>query len=70
VVLPNFGLQTGYVPVDHCLSITKKCKTEKLKKVNMDMLRSNSKQTGEYMESVVKKKRKAAAGRICRKGRF
>jgi len=38
---------------------TKKCKTEKLKKVNMDMLRSNSKQTGEYMESVLNKKRKA-----------
>ena len=38
---------------------TKKCKTEKLKKVNMDMLRSNSKQTGEYMELVLKKKRKA-----------
>jgi len=26
----------------------------------MDMLRSNSKQTGEYMESVLKKKRKAS----------
>jgi len=34
------------------------------------MLRSFSKQSGESMESVLKKKRKAAVGRICRKGRF
>ena len=34
------------------------------------MLRSNSKQSGESMESVWKKKRKAKVGRICRKGRF
>ena len=34
------------------------------------MLRSISKQSGKSMYSVVKKKRKAAVGRICRKGRF
>jgi len=34
------------------------------------MLRSISKQSGESMESVQKKKRKAAVGMICRKGRF
>ena len=33
------------------------------------MLRSNSKQSRESM-SVLKKKRKAVVGRICRKGRF
>jgi len=35
-----------------------------------DMLRSISKQSGESVESVLKKKRKATVGRICRKGRF
>jgi len=34
---------------------TKKRKTEKLK-VKMDMLRSNSKQSGEYMQWILKKK--------------
>jgi len=34
------------------------------------MLRSNSKQSGESVESVLKKKRKATVGRIYRKGRF
>jgi len=34
------------------------------------MLRSSSKQSGESVESVLKKKRKATMGRICRKGRF
>jgi len=34
------------------------------------MLRSSSKQFGESVESVLKKKRKATVGRICRKGRF
>jgi len=34
------------------------------------MLRSNSKQSGESMLSVLKKIRKAAVVRICRKGRF
>jgi len=34
------------------------------------MLRSDSKQSGESMYSVLKKKRKAAVGRIYRKGRF
>ena len=36
----------------------------------MGMLRSISKQSGESVESVLKKKRKATVGRICRKGRF
>jgi len=35
-----------------------------------DMLGSIGKQSGESMESVLKKKRKATAGRICRKGMF
>ena len=34
------------------------------------MLRSISKQSGESMWSVLKKKRKATVGRICRKGRL
>jgi len=34
------------------------------------MLRSVGKQSGESVESVLKKKRKATAGRICRNGRF
>jgi len=43
-------------------------KTKKKKKT--DMLRSIGKQSGESVESVRKKKRKATVGRICRKGRF
>jgi len=34
------------------------------------MLRSIGKQSGDSAESVLKKKRKAAVGKICRKGRF
>jgi len=34
------------------------------------MLRSTGKQSGESVKSVLKKKRKATVGRICRKGRF
>jgi len=34
------------------------------------MLRSIGKQSGESVESVLKKKGKATVGRICRKGRF
>ena len=34
------------------------------------MRRIIGKQSGEYVESVVKKKRKATVGGICRKGRF
>jgi len=49
---------------------TKKWKTEKLKSTNGDMLRSIGKQSGESVESVLKKKRKATVGRICRKGRL
>ena len=36
----------------------------------MGMLRIIGKQPGESAESVLKKKRKATMGRICRKGRF
>jgi len=36
----------------------------------MDILRSISKESGESMQSVLKKKRKATVGMICRKGRF
>jgi len=46
---------------------TKKWKTEKLKSKKTDMLRSI---VGEFVESVLKKKRKTTMGRICRKGRF
>jgi len=35
-----------------------------------DMLRSIGEQSWESVESVLKKKRKAAVGRICRKGKF
>ena len=35
----------------------------------MDMLRSIGKQSRESVESVLKKKRKATSGRICRKGK-
>jgi len=34
------------------------------------MLRSIGKQSWESVESVLKKKRKATVGRVCRKGRF
>jgi len=34
------------------------------------MIRSIGKQSGECLESVLKKKRKATVGRTCRKGRF
>jgi len=34
------------------------------------MLRSIVRQSGESVESVLKKERKAAVGRICRKGKF
>jgi len=43
---------------------------EKLKSKKTDMLRSISKQSGESVESVLKKKRKATVGRILTKGRF
>ena len=50
---------------------TKKWKTEKkLKSNKTDMLRSIGKQSGESVESVLEKKRKATVGRICSKGRF
>jgi len=44
-------------------------KKKKLK-MKMDMLRSIGEQSRESVESVLKKKRKATVGRICRKGRF
>jgi len=46
---------------------TEKWRNRKLK---MDMLRSIGKQSGKSVDSVRKKKRKAAVGRVCRKGRF
>jgi len=42
----------------------------KSKKVKTNMPRSIGKQSGESAESVLKKKRKATVGRICRKGRL
>jgi len=50
--------------IDSTESSTKKWKTEKLK---TDMVRSIGKQSGESVESVRKKKRKATVGRICRR---
>jgi len=49
---------------------TKKWKAEQLKIKKTDMRRSIGKQSGESVESVAKKKRKATVGKICRKGRF
>jgi len=43
---------------------------KKLKSKKTDMLRSIGKQSGESVESVLKKKKKSAVGRICRTGRF
>jgi len=43
-------------------------KNEKVKKT--DMLRSIGKQSGESAEPVVKKKKRASMGGICRKGRL
>jgi len=45
-------------------------KQKKLKGKKTDMLRSIGKQSGESVESVLKKKRKATVGRICRKGKL
>ena len=45
----------------------KKLRRAKPKSKNTDMLRSIGKQSGESVESVLKKKRKATVGRICRK---
>jgi len=45
-------------------------KNTKTKKVETDTLRSIGKQSGETEESVLKKKRKAAVGRISRRGKF
>ena len=50
--------------IDSTESSTKEWKTEKLK---TDMVRSIGKQSGESVESVRKKKRKATVGRICRR---
>jgi len=36
----------------------------------MDMLRSVSKQSGDSVQSVPKKKREATVEKICKKGRF
>ena len=49
---------------------TIKWKTEKVKSKKQDMLRSISKQSRESVESVLKKRIKAAVGMICRKRRF
>jgi len=49
---------------------TKKWKNKKSKNLKKWMLRTISKQSRESVESVLKKKRKAALGRICRKGKF
>jgi len=40
------------------------------KKLKTDKLTGIGKQSGEFVESVLEKKRKATLGRICRKGRL
>jgi len=42
----------------------------KLKSKKTDMLRNIDKQSGESVESVLKKIKKATVGRICSSGRF
>jgi len=54
----------------HTEPTTEKWKTEKLKSKKTDMLTSIGKQSGESVESVLEKKRKAAVGRISRKEWF
>jgi len=49
---------------------TKMRKTDKSKNKIVYMLRSIGKQSRESVESVLKKKRKATVGKICRKGKF
>jgi len=39
-----------------------KIKSEKIKKIKTDMLRSNGKQSGKFVESVLEKKRKGCGG--------
>jgi len=43
---------------------------KKLKKLKTGIVTSIGEQSGESVESVLKKKRKATVGRICRKGKF
>ena len=43
---------------------------KKLKSKETDMLRSIGKQSAESVQSVLKKRKKATVGRICRKGRL
>jgi len=45
-------------------------KPKKTKNQQTDMLRSNSKSLGNHAVSPEEEERKAAVGRICRKGRF
>jgi len=52
----------------HTETTTKSEKIKDNKKLKTD--RSIGKQSGESVKSVQKKKKKATAGRICRKGRF
>jgi len=55
----------------HIESTSKKWKTEKNKNVKTDMLRSVGKQSGKYVESVLKKKKRLRLeGFAERKGRF
>jgi len=49
---------------------TKKWRKKLESYIKTDMLRSIGKQPVESVESVLKKKRKATVGRICRKERF
>jgi len=47
-----------------------KVENRKTKSKKTDMLGSIRKRSGEFVESVLKKKKKATVGRIGRKGRF
>ena len=48
----------------------KKVENRKTNKEKTNVLRSIGKQSGECAKSVLKKKRKATVGRICRKGKI
>jgi len=60
----------SHLNLPHGTNNLKVKKNRKKLKAKTNMLRSVGKQCGESVESVVKKKRKATVGRICRRGRF
>jgi len=63
-------VSTTTLTVVSCLLLPLACDSCVILSTCADMLRNIGKQSGESMESVCKKKRKATVRRICRKGRF